>query len=491
MIESEMIEISIINLLKNMFSNIIKQVIHNDINNSILSISLILEDHKTISSNDFKNINTDGCYYYNMISVSEVIIDTEKYQKIVLKYFKSVDEKTKYDIEESNKLEYDHRTMFEKLQLGLFLPEHPGFVTLLPRGLKIYANIKKIIKKCYNEHSYNEVRTPPMMNVDLWRKSGHFKNYANNMFIFEDCDMALKPMSCPAHALVFKNSRVTSLPYRIAEFGECFRNEPHGGLLGLKRTRFFTQDDGHIFCQFNDISSEIQKFLDHVYKIYNKFGFNDIKFIFATRPEKFHGDINDWNKIENSVINYLTDMKYNFEVASGEGAFYGPKIEFHIKDLHNRYWQCGTIQIDWLLTTLLDASCIINGEKIYPIVLHRAILGSMERFISMLLEVHHGLPIICNDLKVVCLVLNEAALESDYMKKLKSSIPSSIPLNIDCDFNKHISDRMKKWMELKPNYIIFVGDKEIQKNQVCARINNKNEFFDIDVFINKIISEVV
>lgn len=484
--KNDLIITQVASLLNSMFK-IAKQIIKHEIDNT-LSILLILEECKTISLNDLSEFLNTKDIYYLIISVSEVQLNTEKYQKIVLKYFNTLLEKQQYEKEEENKRLYDHRHMFETMGLGLFLPEHPGFVTLLSRGLEVFQNIKNIIKKLsYNDCAYNEVRTAPMMDVDLWKKTGHYQNYANNMFIFDDEGMALKPMSCPAHALVFKHHRITSLPYRIAEFGECFRNESKGGLLGLKRTRFFTQDDGHIFCLLEQVQDEIAKFLTQVVKIYHLFGFHNIKFVFATRPEKFHGNIDEWDKIEQSVISYLKSTSYNFEIAPGEGAFYGPKIEFHIQDLNHRYWQCGTIQIDWQLSTLLDAYCIIQGEKVYPIVLHRAILGSIERFVSMLLENHHGLPIICNDLKVVAIILNESILSSDYISKLKNELP----ITMDIDFHTHTKERIKKWSLLKPNYIIFVGDKEIHENKICARINNTPTLFNFDEFVTNVQKELL
>lgn len=482
------IEIDLINILKNRF-NIIKQIMQHDAKNHQIIILLILKNHESISINDITKLsfqNTVLC-----TGTSEVLHESEKYQKITFQYFENINEKIKYENEQKLKQNYDHRALIESMKIGVFLEEHPGFITLLSRGLNIFDKIKQIVRKyAYNDfqYPYTEVRTPPMMNLDLWKKTGHYQKYRENMFICNenesDC-MALKPMSCPSHTRLFANMDIKQLPFRIAEFGECFRNEAHGGLQGLKRARFLTQDDGHIFCLKEHICDEIDVFLQQVRTVYSLFKFNDIKIVFATRPENnFHGSIEDWNSVENDIIQHLNNKKYLFEIAKGEGAFYGPKIEIHIQDLNKRYWQCGTIQIDWFITQNLNAAVTVNQKSIYPIVLHRAIFGSLERFLAILLETHHGLPAICNDIPVIAIVLHENAIE--YTKDIQKYIPNMI---IDTDMTQHISDRIRKHHSLRPNYMIVIGSKDVANNVISIRKNNENIIMNKKEFIEQIILE--
>jgi threonyl-tRNA synthetase len=455
-----------------------------EIDKNTYTVLMILENHEAVSLNKLKSIGLVSAPY-TLLGVSEVLRDTEKFQQVILKIFETVQEKEEYDKLQRDNNANDHRQLLETMQVLRFLPQHPGFVTLLPRGLQIYENIKKSIETiCYIPDNYYMVRTPPMYVYDLWKKTGHAQKYHENMFIYDN--MALKPMSCPAHALVFKDLHIHKLPFRIGEFGECFRNEAHGALQGLKRARFLTQDDGHIFCTRDQIVDEVDAFLRRARIFYKVYGFEHVKIVFSTRPEKFIGEVEDWNKVESQIIDYLNKTKQPFELAPGEGAFYGPKIELHISDIHGRYWQCGTIQIDWLLSKSLDVTVNINSQKQNCIVIHRATCGSIQRWLAVVVETQGGLPIVCNDLKVVAIVLSEELMKSKYVQELKQQLP--ITFDTDCDVNT--SERTKKWISLRPNYLLYIGKNEIANNMVAIRQNNQTIKMPLSEFITKVQSEI-
>ncbi|HEX7403062.1 MAG TPA: threonine--tRNA ligase, partial [Usitatibacter sp.] len=289
----------------------------------------------------------------------------------------------------------DHRRIGKLLDLFHMQDEAPGMVFWHPKGWSLWQQVEQYMRSVYRENGYQEIRCPMILDVSLWKKSGHWENYKENMFFTESekREFAVKPMNCPGHVQVF-NSDLRSyrdLPLRYGEFGACHRNEPSGALHGIMRVRGFTQDDGHIFCTENQILAECASFTTLLQKVYADFGFEEIIYKVATRPEKRVGSDDLWEKAEHALMDSLRQSGVSFEVSPGEGAFYGPKIEYSLKDAIGRVWQCGTMQVDFNMPRLLGAEFVDeHSAKQHPVMLHRAIVGSMERFIGILLENHAG-----------------------------------------------------------------------------------------------------
>ena len=303
----------------------------------------------------------------------------------------------------------DHRKLGREMDLFHLQDEAQGSVFWHPKGFSIYNGMEEYIRRRLGRAGYVEVKTPQLMAAKFWEQSGHWGKYRENMFVVPDevpgtddegpvlsgtADLlALKPMNCPAHVQIFKQGikSYRDLPIRMAEFGCCHRNEPHGALHGLMRVRQMTQDDAHIFCREDQIEAETEHFVRLLYSVYTDMGFSDITIKLATRPEKFGGTIERWDAAETALGNALRATGYDFEIAPGEGAFYAPKLEFHLRDAIGRSWQCGTLQLDYVLPERLDASYVAeDGSRQRPVMLHRAILGSLERFIGMMLESYAG-----------------------------------------------------------------------------------------------------
>jgi threonyl-tRNA synthetase len=372
----------------------------------------------------------------------------------------------------------DHRKLAKTLDLFHFQQESPGMVFWHPNGWTIYQQIKSYMRKVLDKAGYLEVNTPQIVDVSLWEKSGHWDKYDENMFTVtsEHREMAVKPMNCPCHVQIF-NQGIKSyrdLPLRLAEFGSCHRNEASGALHGLARVRGFVQDDAHIFVEENQIQQEVSAFIDLLHKVYADFGFNSEKLIYklSTRPEKRVGSEEIWDKAEEALAKSLNDKQLDWQKCPGEGAFYGPKLEFTLKDCIGREWQCGTIQVDFSMPQRLNAEYIgRDGEKHFPVMLHRAILGSFERFIAILIEHYAGeLPLWLAPTQVV--VMNISDNSEAWANKVYSELQNQgIRAKIDVR-NEKIGFKIREHTLLKVPYMVIVGDKEAEQEIITLRLKS-------------------
>ncbi len=374
-------------------------------------------------------------------------------------------------IEEAEKR--DHRKIGKALNLFHMQEQAPGMVFWHPNGWTIYQVLEQYMRQVQRENGYKEIKTPQIVDRSLWEKSGHWANYADNMFTTssENRDYAIKPMNCPCHVQVFNQGLKSyrDLPLRLAEFGSCHRNEPSGSLHGLMRVRGFTQDDAHIFCSNEQIRDEAQAFIKLTLDVYKDFGFDDVAMKLSTRPEKRVGADELWDMAEKSLADALDTAGLAWEVQEGEGAFYGPKIEFSLKDCLGRVWQCGTLQLDFNLPTRLDASFINEqGERDTPVMLHRAILGSFERFIGMLIEHYAGwFPVWLAPQQVVVMNItdNQANACENVAKQLTNA-----GLRVITDLrNEKIGFKIRERTLERIPYMLVLGDKEVEANQVNVR----------------------
>ena len=367
----------------------------------------------------------------------------------------------------------DHRKLGKQLDLFHLQDDAPGMVFWHPKGWAIWLEVEKYMRKMLTEYGYEEIKTPTVLDKNLWEKSGHWETYQENMFTTssENREYAVKPMNCPGHVQIF-NKKLHSyrdLPLRLAEFGSCHRNEPSGALHGLFRVRGFTQDDAHIFCTEDQIKEEVKTFNEMLYKSYADFGFKDILVILSTRPEKRIGSDKIWDKSEKSLEDALKETGLDYSTQSGEGAFYGPKIEYTLKDSLGRLWQCGTIQLDFNLPERLGAEYIAedNSRKI-PVMLHRAIVGSMERFIGILIENYAGLmPMWLAPIQVI--ILNIAESHIKYAKEVQNILTKN---NIRCNSdlrNEKITYKIREHSIQRIPYLLVLGDREVEKEQVAVR----------------------
>jgi threonyl-tRNA synthetase len=372
----------------------------------------------------------------------------------------------------------DHRRIGKHLDLFHMQDEAPGMVFWHPKGWTIWQQVEQYMRAKFIQHGYQEVRTPQVMDRTLWEKSGHWQNYRENMFTTssENRDYAVKPMNCPGHIQIF-NADLHSyrdLPLRLAEFGSCHRNEPSGALHGLMRVRGFTQDDAHIFCTEEQVQGEVSAFIRMLYEVYNDFGFKDVLVKLSTRPEKRVGSDEDWDRAEGDLAAALKQNNLEFEYQPGEGAFYGPKIEFTLKDSLGRMWQCGTIQLDPNLPARLGAEYVAedNSRKI-PLMLHRAIVGSMERFIGILIEHHAGaFPVWLAPIQVAVLNISEG--QADYVREVVEVLKEN-GIRVHADLrNEKITYKIREHSLQRLPYLVIVGDKEVASRQVALR-NRKGE----------------
>lgn len=386
----------------------------------------------------------------------------------------------------------DHRKIGKELSLFHVSEEAIGSVFWHKNGWHVYLTIQEYVRKKQQEYGYIEVKTPQLINRELWEKSGHWEKYQENMFICSDekHTFALKPMNCPAHIEIFKQGLKSykDLPIRMAEFGSCHRNEPSGSLHGIMRVRAFTQDDAHIFCTEEQIVPEIKNFCIMLHEVYKDFGFSNVEIKLSTRPEKRAGTDETWDRAEEGLAKATKMAGYNFEVLPGEGAFYGPKLEFQLTDAIGRKWQCGTIQLDFVLPERLDAQYIAkDGTKQYCVMLHRAILGSFERFIGMLIENFAGkLPLWIAPVHVVVCSISENF--ENYANKVAKNLKDlGIITEIDIESDK-ISYKVRKYSNQKMPYIVTVGANEEQSGTVSVRTfgSNENKTMKIDEFVNSI-----
>ncbi|WP_037587176.1 threonine--tRNA ligase [Stenoxybacter acetivorans] len=376
-----------------------------------------------------------------------------------------------YRLEEAEKR--DHRKLGKQLDLFHLQDEAPGMVFWHPKGWTLWQNIEQHLRSELTAAGYREIKTPMIMDRSLWEKSGHWENYHENMFITESekRTYAVKPMNCPGHIQVFNQGlrSYRDLPMRLAEFGSCHRNEPSGALHGLMRVRGFVQDDAHIFCTEDQIVEEARAFNELVMRIYRQFGFHNVAIKLSLRPEKRAGSDKVWDKAEQGLRDALVACGVEWEELPGEGAFYGPKVEYHIKDALGRSWQCGTIQLDFVLPERLDAEYVTEDNgRARPVMLHRAILGSMERFIGILIENHAGsFPLWLAPVQMV--IMNITENQADYCRDLAKRLGSA-GFRVELDLrNEKIGYKIREHSLQRLPYQIVIGDKEKQEDKVAVR----------------------
>ncbi len=342
-----------------------------------------------------------------------------------------------------------------------------------PNGWTLYQQIESYMRTKQRQHGYNEIKTPQVVERTLWEKSGHWDKFSEQMFTThsESRDFAIKPMNCPCHVQVFNQGlrSYRDLPLRLAEFGCCHRNEPSGALHGIMRVRGFVQDDAHIFCAENAIQDEVARFIDFLHEVYNDFGFTEIIYKLSTRPEQRVGSDESWDKAEKALGDALDTAGLDWEELPGEGAFYGPKIEFSLKDCLGRVWQCGTIQVDFSMPGRLGAQFVNEeGERETPVMLHRAILGSFERFIGILIENYAGaLPAWLSPLQAV--VMNITDKQGEYCEKVVQRLEEA-GLRAHADLrNEKIGFKIRERTLQKVPFLLVVGDKEVESGSVALR----------------------
>lgn len=397
-------------------------------------------------------------------------------------------------IEEAEKR--DHRRLGKELDLFHIDETAPGVVFWHPKGWAIWQEVEQYMRRVYRETGYQEVKGPQILDKSLWEKTGHWQNYRENMFTTESekREYALKPMNCPGHVLIFKSDlrSYRDLPLRYGEFGQCHRNEPSGALHGIMRVRGFTQDDGHVFCTEDQILDECVAYTAQLQKVYADFGFTEILYKVATRPENRVGSDELWDKAEFAVMEALRRSGVDFVVSPGDGAFYGPKIEYTLKDAIGRQWQCGTMQVDFNTAERLGGEYVTETSgRAYPVMLHRAVVGSLERFIGMLIEHHAGaMPAWLAPVHVAVLNISEGQLEyaSGVAKTLQSQ---GLRVSLDLH-NEKITYKIRKHSLQKLPYILVVGDKEKEAGAVAVRARGNVDLgaMSIEAFSQKIAHDI-
>ena len=389
----------------------------------------------------------------------------------------------------------DHKKLGKELELFMIAPEGPGFPFFLPKGMALRNVLEDFWRKIHVKNGYQEIKTPMMLNEELWHRSGHWEHYKENMYTtkIDDIDFALKPMNCPGGMLVYKNKMHSykELPIRMGELGLVHRHEKSGELNGLFRVRCFTQDDAHIFCLPEQIESEIINLMHLISEVYSLFGFTYTVEL-STRPEDSMGSDEDWNLAEGALKKALEKENMAYKINEGDGAFYGPKIDFHIKDCLGREWQCGTIQLDFQMPERFDLHYIgEDGEKHRPVMLHRVIFGSIERFIGILIEHFAGaFPTWLAPVQVKILPIAESHLE--YANQLKKQLlEEGIRVEVD-ERNEKIGYKIREAQLQKIPYMLVIGDKEVESNKVGVRSRKEGDQGAISItdFINKIKTEI-
>ncbi|MBS7328692.1 MAG: threonine--tRNA ligase [Oxalobacter sp.] len=390
----------------------------------------------------------------------------------------------------------DHRRLGRQLDLFHFQDEAPGLVFWHTKGWTIWQQVEQYMRRVYQENGYNEVKAPQILDRSLWEKSGHWENYKENMFTTESENRvyAVKPMNCPGHVQIYRSSlhSYRELPLRYGEFGQCHRNEPSGSLHGLMRVRGFTQDDGHIFCTEDQILDECVAFTELLKKVYSDFGFTDIIYKVATRPEKRVGSDEIWDKAENALFESLKRSGAEYEISPGDGAFYGPKIEYTLKDAIGRMWQCGTIQVDFSMPSRLGAEYVAeDNTRRTPVMIHRAILGSLERFIGILIENHAGaMPMWLAPVHAV--VMNISDAQADYAGSVVQMLKNA-GFRVESDLrNEKINYKIREHSVNKIPYMLVVGDKEKSANTVAVRARGGENLgvMTVDALIARMQGEV-
>lgn len=390
----------------------------------------------------------------------------------------------------------DHRKLGKMLDLFHFQEEAPGLIFWHPKGWTVWQQVEQYMRRVYQESGYQEVKAPQILDRSLWEKTGHWENYRDNMFVTEseNRNYALKPMNCPGHVQIY-NSDLRSyrdLPLRFGEFGQCHRNEPSGALHGLMRVRGFTQDDGHIFCTEEQIQDEVIAFHTQAMRVYKDFGFANISIKIALRPESRIGSDEVWDKAEETLRTGLRNCGVTWEELPGEGAFYGPKIEYHLKDSLGRPWQVGTMQVDFSMPGRLGAEYVSddNARKV-PVMLHRAIVGSLERFIGILIENHAGaLPLWLAPVQIA--VLNISDAQSDYAQMVAQNLKKQgFRVHLDLR-NEKITYKIREHSVQKLPYIVVIGDKERDANTVAVRARGNVDLgvMPVDQLLERLKNEV-
>ena len=389
----------------------------------------------------------------------------------------------------------DHRKLGRALHLFHMQEEAPGMVFWHPRGWVIWQQIEQYMRRVLAENGYREVRAPLVLDVSLWKRSGHWDNFRENMFFTESesRDYAVKPMNCPGHVQIFNTGLKSyrDLPLRLAEFGSCHRNEPSGALHGLMRVRGFTQDDAHIFCTEAQVEPEVMQFIDFLQRVYADFGFDDILIKFSTRPARRVGTDEQWDRAEAALRTALERKKLHYDVQPGEGAFYGPKIEFSLKDSLGRVWQCGTMQLDFSMPGRLGAEYVADDNtRRVPVMLHRAILGSFERFIGILIE-HHGgaMPLWLAPVQVV--VMNITEHQAGYAEEVRHELAGA-GFRAEADLrNEKISYKIREHSLQKLPYQVIVGDKEVAARKVAVRTRRGEDLGQMSLadFVSRLSAE--
>lgn len=376
-----------------------------------------------------------------------------------------------FRLEEAKKR--DHRKLGKELRLFSFQDEGPGFPFYHPRGTVLFNTLAQFIREECAKRGYSEIRTPQMLSDELWHQSGHYENFKENMYFtsVEEKGFAVKPMNCPGSNLIFKSElhSYRDLPVRMAELGLVHRHELSGVLHGLFRVRAFTQDDAHIYCTADQLQREIQAAIQFTVELYNTFGFQDVQIFVATRPERSLGKDEDWEQATESLVESLGKLNLPYKIKEGEGAFYGPKIEFNIRDSLGRNWQCGTIQVDFSMPERFELEYVgADGKKHRPVMVHRAILGSLERFMGILLEHYAGkLPLWLSPVQVSLLTVSDE--QHDYAKELKQSLEQT---GIRCELdlrNEKIGYKIRAWNSEKINYAVILGKQEQESKTVSLR----------------------
>ncbi len=398
-----------------------------------------------------------------------------------------------FQLEEAEKR--DHRKIGKSLDLFHQQEEAPGMVFWHPKGWALWQVVEQYMRRVYRNSGYQEVRCPQILDVSLWKKSGHWDNYKENMFFTESekRTYAVKPMNCPGHIQIFNHGlhSYRDLPIRYGEFGSCHRNEPSGALHGIMRVRSFTQDDGHIFCTEGQLESEVTEFHKQAMAVYGDFGFTDISLKLALRPEKRLGTDETWDKSENALRAALTACGVQWEELPGEGAFYGPKIEYHMRDSIGRGWQVGTMQVDFMMTERLGAEYIDeHSSKKHPVMLHRAIVGSMERFIGILIESHAGaLPTWLAPVQAV--VMNITDAQADFVEQTQHILAKAGFRAAKDLRNEKIGYKIREHTLRRVPYLLVVGDREKENGQVAVRTRSGEDLgvMSLDAFIERLQAE--
>lgn len=390
----------------------------------------------------------------------------------------------------------DHRKLGKQLDLFHMQEEAPGLVFWHPKGWTIWQEVEQYMRAVYRNNGYQEVKGPQILDCNLWKKTGHWDNYKDNMFFTEseNREYALKPMNCPGHVQIYNTGlhSYRDLPLRYGEFGQCHRNETSGALHGIMRVRGFTQDDGHIFCTEEQIQAEVQAFNLLTRKVYDDFGFTDVAVKLALRPDNRIGSDEAWDKTENAMREAIRASGVEWEELPGEGAFYGPKIEYHLKDSIGRSWQCGTMQVDAFMPERLGATYVDeNDQRKTPVMLHRAIVGSLERFIGILIENHAGaMPTWLAPVQVV--ICNISQAQDEYVAQVAQELQKQ-GLRVQTDLrNEKITYKIREHSLQKPPYILVVGDKERDTRSVAVRARGNQDLgvLSLQAFVELISTEI-